>query len=74
MKFLHNRVSDSCVHAYNEERLSIMNAKGHAGNVKKFMNELGHLSDIFFLVKGPGQTSDIAYLREITMEGCPLMN
>lgn len=53
MKFLHNRVSDSCVHAYNEERLSIMNAKGHAGmvfvlNVKKFMNELGHLSDIFF--------------------------
>lgn len=28
----------------------------------------------FFFVKGPGQTSDIAYLREITMEGCPLMN
>lgn len=57
MKFLHNHVSDSCVHAYNEERLSIMNAKGHAGmvfvlNVKKFMNELGHLSDIFFLLKG----------------------
>lgn len=33
MKFLHNRVSDSCVHAYNEEGLSIMNAKGHAGMV-----------------------------------------
>lgn len=47
---------------------------GFVVNVKKFMNELGHLSDIFFFVKGPGQTSDIAYLREITMEGCPLMN
>lgn len=42
--------------------------------VKKFMNELGHLSDILFFPRGPGQTSDIAYLREITMEGCPLEN
>lgn len=40
--------------------------------VKKFMNELGHLSDIFFFPRGPGQTSDFAW--EITMEGCPLVN
>lgn len=33
MKFLHNRISHSRVHAYNEERLSIMNAMGHAGMV-----------------------------------------
>lgn len=40
--------------------------------VKKFMNELGHLSDIFFFPRGPGQTSDIAGDHNGGMSTCEL--